>query len=96
MRYLDRYDSFQMRRHEVKPGITGWAQVKGRNAISWEQKFALDVWYVDNRSILLDLRILFLTLVKVFSGAGVSQEGRATADEFLGTSEKKGRSVGAG
>lgn len=95
MRYLGRYDRVQMRRHEVKPGLTGWAQVNGRNAVSWEQKFALDVWYVDNRSILLDLRILFLTLGKVFSGQGVSQEGAATADEFLGPAEKKGHNLGS-
>lgn len=86
MRYLDRYTPFQMRRHEVKPGITGWAQVNGRNAITWEEKFALDVWYVDNWSLRLDARIILLTVARVFSGRGVTQAGKSTVDEFLGTS----------
>lgn len=82
--YLTLYNETQKRRHEVKPGITGWAQVNGRNAINWQQKFANDVWYVDNISFLLDLEILFLTVKKVFISEGVSQEGRATVDYFNG------------
>lgn len=84
MAYLPRYSPEQRRRHEVKPGVTGLAQVEGRNDLTWEEQFALDVWYVDHRSLALDLRILGRTLGAVFSGAGVSQEGRATRDEFLG------------
>jgi lipopolysaccharide/colanic/teichoic acid biosynthesis glycosyltransferase len=82
--YLPFYNDFQNRRHEVKPGITGWAQVNGRNAISWEQKFEFDVWYVHNVSFLLDLRIVFLTLKKVFRSEGISQEGQATMEAFKG------------
>jgi sugar transferase EpsL len=85
MQYLDRYSPEQKRRHDVKPGITGWAQVNGRNAISWEQKFALDCWYVDNCSIVLDLKILALTIAKVVTGEGVSQDGHATTQEFMGS-----------
>jgi len=84
--YLERYTPEQARRHEVKPGITGWAQVNGRNAISWEEKFALDVWYVDNRSLLLDLRILTMTVWKVLKGEGISAPGDATMPEFMGSS----------
>jgi lipopolysaccharide/colanic/teichoic acid biosynthesis glycosyltransferase len=84
MEYLDRYTPEQARRHEARPGITGWAQVNGRNAIGWEQKFALDVWYVDNRSFWLDIRILALTAWKVLKREGISQEGEATMEEFLG------------
>ncbi len=82
--YLDRYSPEQARRHEVKPGITGWAQVNGRNAISWEEKFKYDVWYVDNWSLKLDLKILALTVLRVIKGEGISQEGRATMEEFKG------------
>ena len=82
MHYLEHYTPDQMRRHEVRPGITGWAQVNGRNAISWEDKFALDVWYVDNRSFLLDLRILLRTLGDVLFRRGISAEGSATMPEF--------------
>jgi sugar transferase EpsL len=85
MQYLDHYTPEQARRHEVKPGITGWAQVNGRNAVSWEEKFAYDVWYVDHRSFGLDLRILFLTFWKVLRGEGVSQPGQATMEEFKGS-----------
>jgi lipopolysaccharide/colanic/teichoic acid biosynthesis glycosyltransferase len=85
MEYLPLYTPEQARRHEVRPGLTGWAQVNGRNAISWEQKFALDVWYVDNRSLLLDLRILALTAAKVLAREGISQEGRATMGRFTGS-----------
>lgn len=82
--YLPLYNKRQQRRHEVLPGITGWAQVNGRNAISWEQKFDLDVWYVDHLSLGLDLKILFLTVWKVFRREGISQEGQATMEPFQG------------
>lgn len=85
MRYLDRYTPEQARRHEMPPGVTGWAQVNGRNAISWEEKFALDVWYVDHWSLGLDVKILALTLLKVARREGISQEGRATMEEFMGS-----------
>jgi lipopolysaccharide/colanic/teichoic acid biosynthesis glycosyltransferase len=84
MRYLERYSPQQRRRHEVKPGITGWAQVNGRNAITWEEKFALDVWYVDHQSFGLDLKILWLTLWKVFRREDINQTGQATMEEFRG------------
>ena len=84
MAYLPRYSPEQRRRHEVKPGVTGLAQVEGRNDLTWEEQFALDVWYVDHRSFALDVKILGRTVGAVFSGSGVSQEGRATRDEFLG------------
>ncbi|MDZ4133204.1 MAG: sugar transferase [Dethiobacteria bacterium] len=84
MQYLERFNPEQARRHEVKPGITGWAQVNGRNAISWEEKFAFDVWYVDHRSFLLDLKILWLTLLKVVRAEGISGEGSVTMNEFMG------------
>lgn len=82
--YLDLYSNIQNRRHEVKPGITGWAQVNGRNAISWDKKFEYDVWYVDHVSLVLDLKILFLTIKKVFVRDGISQTGQATMEEFKG------------
>ena len=85
MEYLPRYSTEQYRRHDVKPGITGWAQVNGRNAISWEQKFELDIWYVDNQSLWLDIRILFLTVKKVFVRDGISAEGEATMHKFMGS-----------
>jgi lipopolysaccharide/colanic/teichoic acid biosynthesis glycosyltransferase len=84
MRYLPRYTPEQMRRHEVKPGITGWAQVNGRNALSWEQKFELDQWYVDHVSLGLDLRILMLTHWRTLKREGISQPGQATMEEFYG------------
>ncbi len=86
--YLNLYTPEQARRHELKPGITGWTQVNGRNSISWEEKFKLDVWYVDHWNLWLDLKILLLTIVKVFKQEGISQSGYATMPEFLG-SEKK-------
>jgi lipopolysaccharide/colanic/teichoic acid biosynthesis glycosyltransferase len=89
IRYLERYTPEQARRHEVKPGITGLAQVKGRNAISWEEKFQLDVWYIDNWSLLLDLKIIFLTVLKVLQQEGVTQEGYATSEEFNGRLKKQ-------
>ena len=85
MQYLVRYTPEQMRRHEVKPGITGWAQINGRNAISWDDKFSLDVWYVDNWSLWLDLKILGGTIWKILKREGINQSGHATAEEFLGT-----------
>lgn len=85
MEYLDRYTPEQARRHEVKPGLTGWAQVNGRNALTWEEKFELDVWYVDNWSLWLDLKILWLTLVKVLKREGISAGGHATMPEFRGS-----------
>ena len=84
-RYLDRYTPEQNRRHEVRPGITGWAQVNGRNNLPWEDRFALDVWYVDNRTFLLDLKILWMTVLKVVKRSDVSQEGHATMAEFQGS-----------
>jgi lipopolysaccharide/colanic/teichoic acid biosynthesis glycosyltransferase/glycosyltransferase involved in cell wall biosynthesis len=86
--YLPRYNDHQRRRHEVKPGITGWAQVHGRNALTWEQKFELDVWYVDHQSLWLDIKILFLTALKVLSRDGISQQGHATMSEFLGSPDQ--------
>ncbi len=84
MQYLDRYTQQQARRHEVKPGITGWAQVNGRNAISWEEKFRLDVWYVDHWTLALDLRIILMTVLKVMRREGISAVGDATMPEFFG------------
>lgn len=83
--YLPRYSLEQARRHEVLPGLTGWAQIKGRNALSWEDKFALDVWYVDHWSLALDLRILLATVGKVLARSGVSAAGEATMSEFMGS-----------
>ena len=84
VQYLDRYTPEQARRHEVRPGITGWAQVNGRNDISWEKKFELDVWYVDHLSFWLDVKILGLTIFKVVKREGISQDGQATMEEFKG------------
>ena len=80
--YLELYNDFQRRRNEVKPGITGWAQVNGRNSISWEKKFEYDVWYVDNVSFLLDVKILILTVLKVVKSEGINEQGQATSEEF--------------
>jgi lipopolysaccharide/colanic/teichoic acid biosynthesis glycosyltransferase len=85
VQYLDRYTPEQARRHEVQPGITGWAQVNGRNAITWEEKFALDVWYVDHLSLALDVKIIGRTLASVVKREGISQAGQATMEEFKGT-----------
>jgi len=87
--YLSRYTPEQARRHEVRPGITGWAQVKGRNSLSWSEKFALDVWYVDNRSFALDVYILFLSVRKVIAREGINQAGEATAAEFMGNGDAR-------
>lgn len=85
MKYLELYTPEQFRRHDALPGITGWAQINGRNTVTWEQKFEMDVWYVDNRSFLLDLKIIALTIVKIALREGVSQAGHATAQEFKGS-----------
>ncbi len=85
MHYLDRYTPQQARRHEVRPGITGWAQINGRNAITWEEKFKLDVWYVDNRSLWLDIKIIYLTVWKILKREGINQPGQATMEEFRGS-----------
>lgn len=87
MQYLDRYTPEQARRHEVKPGITGWAQVNGRNALTWEQKFEHDIWYVDHQSLCLDIKILALTIWKIFKREGINQPGQATMEEFRGSIE---------
>lgn len=84
MAYLDRYTPDQARRHDVKPGVTGWAQVNGRNAISWDEKFALDTWYVDNRSLWLDLRILYATVLQVVRRKDINSAEAATMPEFMG------------
>jgi lipopolysaccharide/colanic/teichoic acid biosynthesis glycosyltransferase len=84
MRYLPRYSPFQARRMEVKPGVTGWAQVNGRNSLTWEEKFALDVWYVDHRTLWLDLKIVVRTFFKVFARSGINSETAATMEEFQG------------
>lgn len=85
MEYLPLYDTQQRRRHEVRPGVTGWAQVNGRNALTWEEKFNLDVWYVENRSFWLDLKIIMLTIRKVLIRDGISAEGEVTMSKFTGT-----------
>ncbi|UCR83487.1 sugar transferase [Pseudomonas chlororaphis] len=85
MEYMPLYDEEQLRRHEARPGITGWAQINGRNALSWEEKFKLDVWYVDNQSVWLDLKIIFLTIKKVVIKDGISAEGEVTMSRFTGT-----------
>ena len=85
VQYLPLYNAEQKRRHEVRPGITGWAQVNGRNAISWKRKFELDVEYVDNLSLMMDLKVFFTTFKKVFKSEGISQEGQATAEPFNGS-----------
>ncbi|MBT8338860.1 MAG: sugar transferase [Desulfatitalea sp.] len=87
MQYLQRYTPEQARRHEVKPGLTGWAQINGRNALSWEDKFKMDVWYVDNRSIRLDMKIIAATVKKVIRREGISHAGEATMSEFMGSGE---------
>jgi sugar transferase EpsL len=85
IRYLERYTTEQRRRQSVMPGITGWSQVNGRNAIDWDRKLELDVWYVDNRSLLLDIKILYLTIAKVLNADGVARAGQVSMDEFYGT-----------
>lgn len=92
MQYLPLYTAAQNRRHEVRPGVTGWAQVNGRNSLSWDEKFKLDVWYVDNRSLWLDVKILFLTVRKVLIKEGISQENNATMEPFTGSVVEKDKS----
>ena len=87
VKYLDRYNDNQLRRLEVKPGLTGWAQINGRNSISWEEKFEYDVWYVDNRSLKLDLIIIFKTISQVIRGKGISHKNHPTMEEFMGTNK---------
>lgn len=87
MQYLQRYSPEQARRHDAQPGITGWTQINGRNALTWEEKFRLDVWYVDHQSFMLDLRILVTTIWRVIKREGISQEGHATMPEFMGTKD---------
>ena len=94
MQYLDRYTLEQARRYELRPGITGWAQVNGRNAISWEDKFLLDVWYVDHQSFWLDIKILCLTVYKVIRRSDISATGNATMPEFMGSDTTTGRRDG--
>jgi sugar transferase EpsL len=89
MQYLDRYTHEQARRHEVKPGITGWAQVNGRNAITWGDKFKLDLWYVDHQSFKLDLKIIGLTVWKILKREGINEPGQATMQEFMGSNPRK-------
>lgn len=93
VQYLPRYNECQHRRHEVKPGLSGWAQVNGRNAISWEDKFNYDVEYVDNYSIVMDIKILFMTILNVLKREGISSETSATMEEFMGTPEKEAVNV---
>jgi lipopolysaccharide/colanic/teichoic acid biosynthesis glycosyltransferase len=88
VQYLPRYNAEQKRRHLVRPGLTGWAQVNGRNAISWEEKFKLDVWYVDHISLALDIKTIFLTVKNVLKREGISGEGQATMSEFMGNAEE--------
>jgi lipopolysaccharide/colanic/teichoic acid biosynthesis glycosyltransferase len=85
MRYVSRYSPFQARRMEVKPGVTGWAQVNGRNSLTWEEKFALDVWYVDHRTFWLDMKIVVMTFFKVFARSGINSDKAATMEEFRGS-----------
>ncbi|MGL4576487.1 MAG: sugar transferase [Burkholderiaceae bacterium] len=87
MQYMDRYTAEQARRHEVRPGVTGWAQVNGRNAITWDEKFKLDVWYVDNQSFWLDCKILWMTIVQVLQRKDISADGHATMPEFMGSND---------
>jgi len=87
MEYLPLYDKKQARRHNVKPGISGWAQVNGRNAVSWQEKFELDVWYVDNNSLFLDLKILIMTIKNVLSREGIAENGQVTMSKFTGNNK---------
>lgn len=88
MQYLPLYSKEQARRHEMRPGITGWAQVNGRNTISWEEKFKLDIWYIENYSFILDIKIILLTLKKVFAKEGISAKGHVTIEPFTGSKQK--------
>lgn len=95
MEYLPLYTPRQLKRHDVKPGITGWAQVNGRNAIDWEQKFELDVWYVENGSFFLDMRIIGLTIKRVFQSTGINQQGSVTVEDFRGSENRERAGRGA-
>ncbi len=88
VQYLPLYSAHQARRHDVRPGLTGWTQVKGRNSLSWDEKLDLDVWYVDNRTFLLDLRIIFMTAMRLIKPRGISAQGHATMPEFLGSAQE--------
>ena len=96
MRYLERYSPRQARRHQVRPGVTGWAQINGRNELNWDEKFELDVWYVENRSLVLDAKILVMTVAKVLARDGISKQGHVTAPEFVGERPKAPHSRQAG
>ena len=89
MEYMNLYNETQLKRHDVRPGITGWAQVNGRNTITWEKKFEFDVWYVENQSFWLDMKIMLMTVMKVFKSEGISQDGQATMTKFQGTSKSR-------
>ncbi len=89
MQYLPLYSAEQMRRHDALPGLTGWAQINGRNTLTWPEKFALDVWYVDNQSLWLDIKIIFLTIWKVLKREGITQEGQATTEYFMGNDSRE-------
>lgn len=89
MEYMSLYNEEQLRRHEVRPGITGWAQINGRNAISWEEKFQLDIWYVDNRTFFLEIKIIFITIMRVFRPKDINQPNKATVERFVGNIEEK-------
>lgn len=88
MEYLTRYSPSQYRRHEIKPGITGWAQITGRNTLTWEQKFEQDVWYVDNQSLWIDLKILFITIIKVIKRDDINEDGKVTMSKFMGNNNE--------
>jgi len=87
MEYLPLYSAEQYRRHNIRPGVTGWAQVNGRNSLSWEEKFKLDVWYVDNKTLILDVKILLMTVLKVLKRDGISADGEVTMSKFTGTGQ---------
>lgn len=87
--YLELYNDFQFRRHEVKPGITGWAQINGRNNITWDEKFAFDIWYIDNLTFLLDLKVIIRTIIKVFKKEGIQYYNNTDTNKFTGNEEKK-------
>jgi lipopolysaccharide/colanic/teichoic acid biosynthesis glycosyltransferase len=96
VRYVQRYDAEQVRRHDVEPGLTGWAVIKGRNAVNWEERLALDVWYVDHRSLWLDLYIIGITALQVLAREGISHDGHATMPEFMGTGAHPATKAGTG
>lgn len=87
MQYLERYNDEQARRHDVKPGVTGWAQINGRNSLSWNEKFQMDLWYIENKNFCVDLKIIFLTLIQLYKHEGIHQKGHVTVEEFRGDCE---------